>query len=65
MVAWRTSRAPRGGKPGTARPLPKASTAAASRRIGRIWLRRKMMAMASSTTEVATIHQMKMSELET
>ena len=34
------------------------------RRIGRIWLRRKTMAMASSTTEVATIHQMKMSEFE-
>ena len=43
-AARRTSRAPRGRKFGTSRPLPKLSAASASRRIGLIWLRRKRIA---------------------
>ena len=43
-AARRTSRAPRGRKFGTSRPLPKLSAASASRRIGRIWLRRNRIA---------------------
>ena len=37
------------------RPLPKASAASASRRIGRIWLRRNRIATPSSTSDVPTI----------
>jgi hypothetical protein len=59
-----TSRAPRGRKFGTSRPLPKLSAASASRRIGRIWLRRKAIATVSSTTEVPTIHNRKICEFE-
>ena len=63
-AARRTSRAPRGRKFGASRPLPKASAASARRRIGRIWLRRKMMATVSSTSEVPTIQNRKISEFE-
>ena len=44
--------------------MPKASAASASRRIGRIWLRRNRIATVSSTTEVPTIQIRKMCELE-
>ncbi len=63
-AARRTSRAPRGRKFGTSRPLPKLSAASASLRIGLIWLRRKAMATISSTVEVPTIQSRKISELE-
>ena len=63
-AARRTSRAPRGRKSGASRPLPKLSAASASRRIGLIWLRRKPMATASSTSEVPTIQSRKISEFE-
>ena len=59
-----TSRAPRGRKFGASRPLPKASAASASLRIGLIWLRKKMMATNSRTAEVPTIHNRKISEFE-
>ena len=63
-AARRTSSAPRGRKLGTSRPLPKLSAASASRRIGRIWLRRNRIATISSTVEVPTIQSRKISELE-
>ena len=63
-AARRTSRAPRGRKSGTSRPLPKLSAASASRRIGRIWLRRNRTATVSSTSEVPTIQTRKMCELD-
>ncbi len=63
-AARRTSRAPRGRKFGTSRPLPKLSTASASRRIGRIWLRRNRIATVISTSEVPTIHSRKISEFD-
>ena len=59
-AAWRTSLAPEGRKSVTSRPLPKLSAASASRRIGRIWLRRKMIAMANSTSALPTIQRMNM-----
>ncbi len=63
--ARRTSSAPRGWKSvGIGLPLPKLSAASASFRIGLIWLRRKAMAMASSTSDVPTIHSRKMPVLE-
>ena len=59
--ARRTSSAPRGRKLlGGGRPLPKLSAASASWVIGRIWLRRKGIAIISSTSEVPTIHSRKM-----
>jgi hypothetical protein len=63
-AARRTSRAPRGLKPGTSRPLPKLSAASASRRIGLIWLRRNRIATNSSTSEVPIIHHRKISEFD-
>ena len=63
-AARRTSWAPRGRKSGTSRPLPKPSTASASRRIGRIWLRRNRIATVISTSEVPTIHNRKISEFD-
>ena len=63
-AARRTSRAPRGRKLGTSRPLPKLSAASASLRIGLIWLRRKMMATISSTVDVPTIQSRKISEFD-
>ena len=49
---------------GTSRPLPKLSAASARRKIGLIWLRRKMIATASSTSEVPIIHHRKISEFD-
>ena len=46
------------------RPLPNASAASASRRIGLIWLRMNRIATVSRTTEVPTIHIRKICELE-
>ena len=63
-AARRTSRAPRGRKFGTSRPLPKLSAASASFRMGLIWLRRKMMATPISTSEVPTIQSRKISEFD-
>ena len=63
-AACRTSVAPSSLKRVTSRPLPKASAAAANRRIGRIWLRMKMMAMANSTIAAPTIHSRKMYVVE-
>jgi hypothetical protein len=58
--ARRTSSAPRGLKSrGIGRPLPKLSAASASFSIGRIWLRRKGMAMVRSTSDVPTIQTRK------
>ena len=61
--AWRTSRAPR-GRNSISRPLPKLSAASASRRIGRIWLRRNRIAMPSSTSDEPPIQTRKMCEFE-
>ena len=58
-AACRTSLAPSGLKSGTSRPLPKLSAAMARRRIERIWLRMKAMAMANSTRALPTIQRMK------
>jgi hypothetical protein len=63
-AARRTSRAPRGLKPGTSRPFPKLSAASASRRIGLIWLRRNAIATASRNSEVPTIQNRKISEFD-
>ena len=53
-----------GRKFGTSRPLPKLSAASASRRIGRIWLRRNRTATIRRIEEVPSIQKMKISELE-
>ena len=63
-AAWRISRAPRGRKSGASRPLPKLSAASASRRIGRIWLRRNSTATVSRTTDVPIIQNRKISEFD-
>ena len=63
-AARRTSRAPRGRKFGDLAALAEASAASASRRIGRIWLRRNRMATVSSTSEVPTIHSRKIQEFD-
>ena len=66
MKAWpalRTSRAPRGRK-SSSRPLPKLSATSASRRIGRIWLRRNRIATPSSTRDEPPIQSRKMCEFE-
>ena len=63
-AARRTSVAPRARRLGASRPLPKLSTASVSRRIGRIWLRRNRIAMVISTSEVPTIQDRKISELD-
>ena len=52
--ARRTSSAP-AGRNGAERPLPKASAASASARIGRTWLRRKTMATAVRRIEARII----------
>ena len=59
-AACRTSVAPSGLKFCTSRPLPSASAAAASRLMGRIWLRMKTMATVNSTLAEPIIHRMKM-----
>ena len=58
-AAWRTSVAPAGFSSSVPTPLPKLSAASARRRIGRIWLRKKTMAMASRISEAPTIHMTK------
>ena len=54
-AAWRISRAPRGRKSPTSRPLPKLSAARASWRIGRTCRRRKKIEIAERTIELPTI----------
>ena len=52
VVSVRISAAPDGLRSGGSRPLPKSSTAAASRLIGLTWFRMKMTAMPIIASDV-------------